>query len=173
MRQKSFDFSQCTLYILFAAASLFLFFIGKNGEPLPLALAYAVGSAGISPTVAAAVGFYPALFSGDPLFILITLAQVILLWVGFFLQERLRRADFRKSLFFPLFFFEAVLAEIHYLANGRLCFGSDLDQVEPGFLRKASCLRDGNNTDLITLRIYKADFTCFDFIVDERFSADN
>ncbi len=104
MQRKSIDFSKYTVYALLAAASLFLYFIGDNGEPLPLAHAYGMASAGIPPTAAAIIGFYPALFSADPLSILIALAQAFLLWLGFFLQERLRRADFRKSPVFPLFF---------------------------------------------------------------------
>ena len=104
MRQKTIDFSKYTTYFLLALASLFLYFIGDNGEPLPLALAYATATAGIPPTVSAIIGFYPALFSGDPFSVLIALAQAFFLWLGFFLQERLRRADFKKSSLFPLFF---------------------------------------------------------------------
>ena len=104
MQRKSIDFSKCTIYVLLAAASLFLYFIGDNGEPLPLALAYGMSSAGIPPTVSAIIGFYPSLLSGDPLSVLISLAQAFLLWLGFFLQERLRRADFKKSPVFPQFF---------------------------------------------------------------------
>ena len=105
MQRKPIDFSKCTVCILLAMASLCLYFVGENGEPLPLALAYGMASAGISPLLSAAVGFYPSLLSGDPLSILLSLAQVGLLWLGFFLQDRLRRADFRKSPLFPMFFF--------------------------------------------------------------------
>lgn len=105
MQRKPIDFSKCTVCILLTMASLCLYFVGKNGEPLSLALAYGMASAGISPLLSAAVGFYPSLLSGDPLSILLSLAQVGLLWLGFFLQERLRRADFRKSPLFPMFFF--------------------------------------------------------------------
>lgn len=104
MQRNSIDFSKCTVYALLAAASLFLYFIGENGEPLPLALAYGMASAGIPPTPSAVIGFYPTLFSGNPLSVLIALGQAFLLWLGFFLQERLRRADFKKSPLFPLFF---------------------------------------------------------------------
>ena len=104
MERRTINFSKCTIYALFAAASLFLYFIGDNGEPLPLALAYAMASANLSPTLSAVVGFYPNLFSGTMPSIFIALAQAFLLWLGFFLQERLRRTDFRKSPVFPLFF---------------------------------------------------------------------
>ncbi|MBE5747202.1 MAG: hypothetical protein E7352_03385 [Clostridiales bacterium] len=104
MQQRRIDFSKCTIYTLLALASLFLYFIGDNGEPLPLALAYATASVGIPPTVSVIIGFFPALFSGNVLSVLLALAQSILLWFGFFLQERLRRADFKKSPVFPLLF---------------------------------------------------------------------
>ncbi|MBQ4053284.1 MAG: hypothetical protein IJD33_02990, partial [Clostridia bacterium] len=104
MQRKPIDFSKCTVYALLAAASLFLYFIGDNGEPLPIALAYAMASADVPILTAATIGFYPALFSGNLLSVLIALTQSCLLILGFFLRERLRRADFKKSPVFPLFF---------------------------------------------------------------------
>ena len=104
MQRKPIDFSKCTVYALLAAASLFLYFIGDNGEPLPLALTYAMASADVPVLTAAVIGFYPALFSGNLLSILIALTQACLLILGFFLRERLRRTDYKKSPFFPLFF---------------------------------------------------------------------
>lgn len=103
MRQK-IDFSKCTLFALLSIASLFLYFIGDNGEPLPFALAYAAASAGTSPLFSVLIGFFPCLFSGEPFSVLLALAQGFLLWLGFFLQDRLRKADFSRSTFFPLFF---------------------------------------------------------------------
>ena len=84
MERRTIDFSKCTLYALFAAASLFLYFIGDNGEPLPLALCYGMASANLSPTLSAMIGFYPSVFSGDGLSIFIALAQAFLLWLGLF-----------------------------------------------------------------------------------------
>ena len=47
------NFFRFFLYVLFGAASLFLFFVGNNAEPLTIALGYALCSAGLHPALCA------------------------------------------------------------------------------------------------------------------------
>lgn len=100
--RKKIDFTRLTLYILFGAASLFLYNVGENGEPLSLALVYGMASAGLSPWIAALLGALPSVLSLNPMLILIYVSQNLLLSLGFLLQDKLRRRDFKKSPLFPL-----------------------------------------------------------------------
>lgn len=100
--RKKIDFSLLTLYVLFGAASLFLYHVGDNGEPLSLVLAYGMASAGLSPALSVLLGAYPALLSLNPVLILLYVGQAVLIWVGFLLQNKVRRKDFKKSPLFPM-----------------------------------------------------------------------
>ena len=64
MRRK-IDFSRLFLYLFLLLSSLFLFYIGDNGEPFPLALSYAMMGAGLSLPLSALIGVFPSLFSGS------------------------------------------------------------------------------------------------------------
>ncbi len=86
---KKFDYARAGLYLLFFTASLFLYRVGGNGEPFPLALTYAMLGAGLSLPLSALCGVFPALVSGDFTLLLLYLGQAVLLAVGYFAQGRL------------------------------------------------------------------------------------
>ena len=57
--RKHTDYFRILLYLLFGAALLFLRFVGDNGEPVGLALVYAMSRAGLSPTYPRRCTFSP------------------------------------------------------------------------------------------------------------------
>lgn len=89
------------LYLLFLLASVFLFKIGRNGEPISLALFYAMLTAGLSPFC---LVLYPisALSLGNYLLFFLSLGQAVLLFLGQLLQNRLRKSNFTKTGIFSL-----------------------------------------------------------------------
>ncbi len=102
MFPKKINFAACGLYLLFFLFSLFLYFIGDNGEPFPLALAYAMMGAGLSLPLSAAVGVFPVLFSGSLLLFFLYLGQALLLTVGYLLQKKLHPEAPLKTGLFPM-----------------------------------------------------------------------
>ena len=101
MRRK-IDFSRLFLYFSLFASSLFLYFIGDNGEPFPLALSYAMMGAGLSLPLSAFAGVLPSIFSGDWAVFLLYLGQAFLMGLGYFLQRRMQPAQPIKTGFFPM-----------------------------------------------------------------------
>ncbi len=99
---KRIDFSRVFVYLAFALASIFFYYIGDNGEPFPLALAYAMMGAEFSLPISAVIGFFPALFSGSLPVALLYAGQALLLWLGYFIQNRFRPATTRKVGLFPM-----------------------------------------------------------------------
>ena len=51
--KKVINYFHVFLYIVFGVGALFLRYVGANGEPLGLALVYAMASAGLSPVLSA------------------------------------------------------------------------------------------------------------------------
>lgn len=98
------NFSEMLLYLSFALAMLCLFFVGNHGEPLGLAVVYAMQSAGLSVFSSSFFYILSALPSYDLTVVLLYAAQAVLLSFGFFLQRRAQTSGFWKSGFFPLTF---------------------------------------------------------------------
>ena len=107
---KRIDRSQIFLHILFAVAMLFLRQVGDNGEPLALALAYAMPFAGLSPVLSPVCFFLITLTGWNGREILLALAQSGLLSLGFFLRNRLQTAGKPKTALAPLFALSFALA---------------------------------------------------------------
>ncbi len=99
---KKIDFGKVGVALLLALSSLFLSQIGSNFEPFSLALAYALMGTEFSIPLAALLGFFPALLSGNLTVILLYAGQAFLLWLGFFLHNRLYPASPRKTGLFPM-----------------------------------------------------------------------
>ena len=99
--KKRLDRSQFLLHMLFALAMLFLRQVGDNGEPLALALAFAMPFAGLSPVLSPLCLILVALTGGNGREILLSVAQCGLLQLGFYLRSRLPREDKTTAPFFP------------------------------------------------------------------------
>ncbi len=109
MRRRKIDFPLLFLYLFFFAASFFLYHIGDNGEPFSLALSYAMMGAGLSLPLSALVGFFPALFSGNILLILLYLGQAVLIAFGYFFGHKLHPDEPIKTGLFPMLFLSVSL----------------------------------------------------------------
>ena len=108
MRRK-IVFPRLFLYLFLFACAFFLYHVGDNGEPLSLALAYAVMGAGFSLPVSAAIGIFPAIFSGDiPLFLLYA-GQALLLSLGYLFERKLHPAEPIRTGLFPMLFLSLTL----------------------------------------------------------------
>ena len=101
MRRK-IDFSRLFLYLALLLSSLFLFYIGDNGEPFSLALSYAMMGAGLSLPFSALIGVFPSIFSGNWLVFLLYLGQAFLVGLGYFLQRKFRSSQPIKTGIFPM-----------------------------------------------------------------------
>ena len=99
---KKIDFFRLFLYLLFGCAALFLYFVLDNGEPITLALAYALVSVGFLPLPVAILCTLPALFSFDLLQILLLLGQTLLVSFGQYIQGKLHISWLKKSGLIPL-----------------------------------------------------------------------
>ena len=102
MVKKQTDFAHIFLYVLFGTALLFLRYVGDNGEPLPLALVYAMGAAGLSTGVGALSFFLISLLGASLEQTLLAFGQAFLLWVGFSLKKRLQASGGKQNAFLPL-----------------------------------------------------------------------
>ncbi len=107
---KKIDFTRVGGYALLALCSLFLYHVGNDGEPFSLALAYAMMGAEFPLPVAALIGGFPALFSGDFLLISLYAIEVSLLSFGFFLHGKIYPQAKRKNGFLPMLFLAFALA---------------------------------------------------------------
>ncbi len=102
MLRRKINFARCGVYLCFFLAALFLYHVGENGEPLSLALAYAMMGAGFSLPLSALVGFFPALFSGNSTLFFLYLGQAVLLALGYLLQRKLYPSPTAKTGLFPM-----------------------------------------------------------------------
>ena len=94
---KKINFPRLLLYLLFGGAAVCLHFVGDNGEPLSLALLYAMVGGGLSPIPSALICALPATFSLNPFYILLVLGQAALIAAGQFLQTKLPNPRLKKS----------------------------------------------------------------------------
>lgn len=101
MRRK-IDFFRLFLYFSLFASSLFLYYVGDNGEPFSLALSYAMMGAGLSLPLSALAGVFPSIFSGNWLLFFLYLGQAVLVGLGYFLQRKLHPAQPIKTGLFPM-----------------------------------------------------------------------
>ncbi len=97
---KRFHYARAGLYLFFYVAALFLYYVGDNGEPLPLALAFAMMGAELSPSLSALAVLLPSLVNGELLPVLLSLGQALLLFLGFVAQKRLQPQN--KLGLFPM-----------------------------------------------------------------------
>lgn len=114
--KKQWDYSRIFLYILFFVALLFLRFVLLYGEPLGLALAYAMGAAGLSPIVSALLFFATALIGGSWTEILLYGVQALLLWFGFLFRSFLEKRQLRAVGLSPLLALGAALGLFAFFA---------------------------------------------------------
>ena len=108
--KKQTDFARIFLYGLFGAALLFLRYVGNNSEPLPLALVYAMGAAGLSPSVSALSFFLVSLIGTNLTQTLIAAGQAVAVWLGFLIEKRLQTSEVKQTPFLPLFCLSLSLA---------------------------------------------------------------
>ncbi len=99
---KKIDFVRWGCYLGFALSALFLYFIGDNGEPFSIALAYAMMGAGFALPTSAIIGAFPALFGGDLTLLLLYVGQALLLLFGYLLQGKLYPERTRATGLFPM-----------------------------------------------------------------------
>ena len=116
MQTKRFDFTSLALHIPTAIALFSLSYVGDNGEPLSLALLFALGATGIDLLAPALMYTASALFLKNPTFVLLYAGQALLLWLAFFLKTKLLTKDMRKGNFLPYSLFAVSLAIYVFLA---------------------------------------------------------
>lgn len=85
------------LYFLFFGATLLLRFVGDNGEPVALALVYALATAGLSPYPCALFYALTAFVQWDLIQFLVYALQAVLLVLGCLFRARLKRAEARAA----------------------------------------------------------------------------
>ena len=116
MQTKRFDFTSLALHIPTAIALFSLSHVGGNGEPLALAFLFALGATGVSVFAPALVYAFSGVFLQNPTFALLYGGQALLLWVAFFLKNKLLFPDPRKGNFLPYTLFAVSLALYVFLA---------------------------------------------------------
>ena len=99
--RKRTDVLQISLYLLYCAGMLFLRFVGKHFEPFPLALAYALPYAGVSPIPVALAFFLSSCFGQGIYEVLLAFGQAVLLSLAFILHNKLHYVSKRKTGFLP------------------------------------------------------------------------
>ena len=100
--RKNIPFPRLFFYLFLFACAFFLYHVGDNGEPFSLALAYAVMGAGFPLPVAAAIGIFPAIFSGNILLLLLYAGQALLLCLGYLLEKKSHPNTPLKTGLFPM-----------------------------------------------------------------------
>lgn len=96
--KKVFNYFHVFLYIVFGVGALFLRYVGANGEPLGLALVYAMASAGLSPVLSAFLYLLSALPDLKNLTaFLLSAAQSFLLAISFLLKNRFQKDGTSKT----------------------------------------------------------------------------
>ena len=107
---KKVDFFRLFLYLLLGGAAVFLHFVGDNGEPLSLALLYAMVGVGFAPVPSALLCALPSVFSWDLFTVLLLLGQAVLVAFGQFIQNKLNAPRLQKSGLLSLLALSAALA---------------------------------------------------------------
>ena len=92
MQTKTVDYPKIFLYLLFFSALLFLRFTLSNGEPLGLALTYAMCRVGLSPFSSTLAFFLTSLIGGAGKEILLYGLESLLLLSGFIIREHLKKS---------------------------------------------------------------------------------
>ena len=100
---KKSDARTLSLYVVLCLSCFLLSFVGNNGEPLHLALAYAMSCVGVNPLFSSISYLLPALFSGQLSFILLSLGQATLLYLGWVVHIYAYKRAPDKAGFFPFF----------------------------------------------------------------------
>ncbi len=100
--RKKIDFYKLFLYLACGFASAFLFHVGKQYEPFPLALCFGMASAGLSPAWSALLYVATSLLSRNAVTIFLCIGQAVLLAIGFYLQKHFFSTPFFKTGFLPL-----------------------------------------------------------------------
>ena len=113
---KKIDFFRLFLYILFAFTALFLHFVLDNGEPLTLALVYAMVGVGFAPIPTAIIGTLPALLSLDLFSMFLLLGECTLVAFGQFIQSKIPNQPLKKSGLISLLSLSAALALFVWLS---------------------------------------------------------
>lgn len=116
MQTKRLDFTSLALHIPTAIALFSLSHVGDNGEPLALAFLFALGATGVSVFAPALIYAFSGAFLQNPTFALLYGGQALLLWVAFFLKNKLLSPDPRKGNFLPYALFAVSLALYVFLA---------------------------------------------------------
>lgn len=93
--KKQWDYSRIFLYLLFFMALVCLRFVLLHGEPIGLALTYAMSAAGLQPFVSALLFFATSLLGGSWIDILLYGAQALLLFFGFLCRAGLEKRQLR------------------------------------------------------------------------------
>ena len=93
-----------------------LFQIGDNNEPFAIALFYGMASGGLSPLWSAFFYLLSALPAWNASVFLLCAGQALLLVIGFYMQKRLKKKDFFKTGFLPLFTLSLALGLFFALA---------------------------------------------------------
>lgn len=100
--RKQISIPHLALYTLLFLASLFLFFIGENGEPFSLLLSFAAIGSGVSIFPALLVGVLPVFCSQNPLLILLYVGQAVLIGLGWTIHNQTTKEGLQKSRLLPL-----------------------------------------------------------------------
>ena len=100
--KKQTDYFRVLLYFLFGAALLLLRYVGDNSEPLPLALVYAMGAAGLSPLIGGLTFLLISLPNASLVQTGLAAGQAILLCAGFWIEKSLQKSRAMKTAFLPL-----------------------------------------------------------------------
>lgn len=100
---KKSDARAIALYILFLFSAFLFYAVGDNGEPLHLALAYAVSTVGVSPLFSSVVYVVPFLFSGNFIVIGLAFGQAVLFYLGWAIHIHGYKHAPDKAGFFPFF----------------------------------------------------------------------
>ena len=90
--RKRINYFEIFIYLLFACAMLFLRQVGDNGEPLGLALVYAMQATGLSPLIAVLSYFATCLIDARGWELAVCGGQAVLLFLGGLAEQ-----DFRKN----------------------------------------------------------------------------
>ena len=101
--RKRSDFSKILFYCICGAALFMLRHVGKQGEPVGLALAFSMASANASPLLSAALYLLSNLWNFDLTQLWIAVAQSVLLVLSYLLQRKCWDKPVGKMQLAPLF----------------------------------------------------------------------
>ena len=114
---KKSDVQTMMLYLCLCLSCFLLYAVGDNGEPLHLALVYAMPTIGVSPLFSSISYLAPTLFSGNLHVILLSLGQAVLLYLGWLIHIHACKRSPEKAGFFPFFALSLSLGGFVWLAS--------------------------------------------------------